>query len=194
MLWQYLKLCWSPRRWYVLAFLDWLGGLPCTRRKLGLTIKTCHSWSRAGWDQWLSHPPGVFRYLTEKPFPCIWIWGAVFVQGSVGKTCTLNLNVCMDMRRFSSTTWVVELVPAYSCLFSAFPECWSSATADKVRKLLYYLLKASHNNKIPVWHPFSLILETVNWDWFSAHSLPLSNSFQGRGGKQTAFFTASLHV
>lgn len=79
-------------------------------------------------------------------------------------------------------TWVLESVPAYSCLFSAFPECLSSATADKVRKLLYYLLNASHNKKIPVWHLFCLILETVNWDCFSAPepSLPLRTAFRRR--------------
>lgn len=84
----------------VFAFLDWLGGLPCNRRKSGSTVETCHSWNHGGWDQWLSCPPGVFHYLTEKPFLCIWIWGAVFVQVSVGKTCTLNLSMFMDMRRF----------------------------------------------------------------------------------------------
>lgn len=85
----------------------------------------------------------------------------------------------MDMRRFHLS---LRSVPAYSCLFFAFPECWSSATADKVRKLLYYLLNASHNNKIPVWHHFCLILETVNWNCFSTPvpSLPLRTAFRRR--------------
>lgn len=97
MLWQYQKLCWSPKRLCVLAFLDWLGGLPFSRRFDNQDLpfmKPC--WP----GPMIELSSRCFHYLTEKPFLCIWIWGAVFVQVSVGKTCTLNLNVFMDMRRF----------------------------------------------------------------------------------------------
>lgn len=92
---------------------------------------------------------------------------------------------------WADSIWVVESVPAYSCLFSAFPEGWSSATADKVRKLLYYLLKASHNNKIPVWHPFCLILWTGIVFLLLNHHCHWATAF--RGGKENRLRFLLLH-
>ena len=118
------------------------------------------------------------------------MWGAIFVQDSVCKPAPW-IHICLWTRADSTT--VIESVPAYSCPFSASPEGWSSGTADKVRssmKLLSHLFKAWCNNKIPVWHPFHLILEIVNWDCFFCCSAiaAIEQQLSGEGRKIDCIF------
>lgn len=121
------------------------------------------------------------------------MWGAIFVHDSVHKPAPW-IYICLWT--WADSTWVIESVPAYSCPFSASPEGWSSATADKVRssmKLLLHLFKAWCNNKIPVRHPFRLTLEMVNWDCFFCCSAITTIEQQVSGeGRKIYCFTSCL--
>lgn len=128
------------------------------------------------------------------------MWGAIFVQDSVHIPAPW---IHIHLWTGADSIWVIELVPADSCTFSASPEGWSSDAADKVRcslKLLSHHFKAWCNNKIPVWHPFHLIHEIVNWDCFFCCSAITAGEQQLSGeGRKTLFllvlhFTFSMRV